>query len=77
MFLRLLRLLAHLAHVAQWMDRDTDVSLSCELMEVQRNHTGSLRTDDPHLQSAIREPGISTAISPLADVVEAIDEIHL
>jgi len=58
------------------MERNTGVSLSCELVEVQHKNTDSLRTDDAHLQSAIREPGISTAVSPLADVVEAIDEVH-
>jgi hypothetical protein len=44
-------------------------------VDVQRNSSSSLRTDDPDLQPAIREPGISTAIPPLADVVEVIDEV--
>ena len=58
------------------MERNTDVSLCGEVVEVQLDNTRSLRTDDPHLQSAIRKPGISTAVSPLADVVEAIDEVN-
>jgi hypothetical protein len=40
-------------------------------------HVGSLRTYHTHLKSAIREPGVSTAVSPLADLVEPVDEVHL
>lgn len=43
-------------------------------LNVQRNNTGSLWADDTYHESSIREPGISTAVSPLADAVEIVDE---
>jgi hypothetical protein len=46
------------------------------IINMQRTPTGSLRTDHTYLESAIGEPGISTAVSPLADRVEPIDEVH-
>jgi hypothetical protein len=72
----LLSVFMRLVHATQEIDRNTWVCLACELTEVQHKNTDSLRTDDTHLQSAIREPRIATAVSPLADVVEAIDEVH-
>jgi hypothetical protein len=46
------------------------------VLNMQRTHTGSLRTYHTYLESAIREPGISTAVSPLADLVEPVDAVH-
>jgi hypothetical protein len=65
-----------LAHATPEMEQNTAGSLTCEPVEVPRHMATSLRTDDPHLQSTIGEPGISPTVSPLADAVEVIDEIR-
>jgi hypothetical protein len=71
----LLPVFVPLAHATQEMEQNTGGSLTGEPVEEPRHTASSLRADDPYLQATVREPGISTAVPPLADAVEVIDEV--